>query len=172
MENENSKEGLIILWMGNKFFGDDVGGSIVAEKLRDILQGQININVEETNWGGFRIIDLLSGYDNAIIVDAIKTATNPAGYIHKLNYKDFIHSIRMVSFHDVNFATAIKFAKQLDIPMPKYISIFAIEVEETGEFSDKLTPGVKAAIDNCIQMIMEEIREMNRSEINHHIEIL
>jgi len=172
MQQEISKEDLIILGMGNKFFGDDGVGIIIAEKVGDILKDQNNITVEETNWGGFRIIDLLSGYDSAIVVDALKTGEKPAGYIHKLDYKDFVHSVRMVSFHDVNFATAVEFAKEIGRPMPENITVFAIEVEETDHFSETLTPKVEEAIDTCIQMIMEEIKEKIQLEINHHTEIV
>ncbi len=78
MQQETSKEDLIILGMGNKFFGDDGVGIIIAEKLSEILKDQNNITVEETNWGGFRIIDLLSGYKIAIVVDALKTGKETA----------------------------------------------------------------------------------------------
>jgi hydrogenase maturation protease len=172
MQQEIPKENLIILGMGNKFFGDDGVGIIIAEKLSEILKDQNNITVEETNWGGFRIIDLLSGYKNAIVVDALKTGKKPAGYIHKLDYKDFIHSVRMVSFHDVNFATAVEFAKEIGRAMPENIKVFAIEVEETDHFSETLTPKVKEAIDTCIQMIMEEIKEKIQLKIIHDIEIV
>ena len=171
MQHEISKADLIILGMGNKFFGDDGVGIIIAEKLSEILKDQKNIAVEETNWGGFRIIDLLSGYKNAIVVDALKTGKMPVGYIHNLDYKDLIHSVRMVSFHDVNFATAVEFAKEIGRPMPENITVFAIEVEETDHFSETLTPKVMEAIDICIQMIMEEIKEKFQLETMHDIEI-
>ena len=172
MQHETSKEDLIILGMGNKFFGDDGVGIIIAEKLSDTLKNHQNITVEETNWGGFRIIDLLSGYKNAIVVDALKTGNKPAGHIHKLDYKDFVHSVRMVSFHDVNFATAVEFAKEIGRPMPDNISVFAIEVEETDHFSETLTPKVEEAIDTCIRKIMEEIKEKFQLEVNHQTEIV
>ena len=47
---------IIILGMGNTFFGDDGVGIVIAEKLKIILAENENITVEETNWGGFRII--------------------------------------------------------------------------------------------------------------------
>jgi hydrogenase maturation protease len=172
MQHEKSKEDLIILGMGNKFFGDDGVGIIIAEKLSHTLKDQNNITVEETNWGGFRIIDLLSGYKNAIVVDALKTGKEPAGYIHKLDYKDFVHSVRMVSFHDVNFATAVEFAKEIGRAMPENIIVFAIEVEETSYFTETLTPKVEEAIDVCIQMIMKEIKEKLQLEINHQTEFV
>jgi hydrogenase maturation protease len=172
MQHEISKEDLIILGMGNKFFGDDGVGIIIAEKLSDTFKDQKNIAVEETNWGGFRIIDLLSGYKSAIVIDALKTGKKPAGHIHKLDYKNFVHSVRMVSFHDVNFATAVEFAKEIGRTMPENITVFAIEVEATDHFSETLTPKVEEAIDTCIQMIMEEINGKFQLNISHQTEIV
>lgn len=164
MQTKTHKTDLIILGMGNKFFGDDGAGIIVAEKLRDILKNEDSITIEDTNWGGFRIIDILSGFKNAIVVDTLITGHNPAGYIYKLDYKDFIHSVRMVSFHDVNFATAVELARELEIPMPENISVFAIEAEKTDTFSEELTPVVSKAIDNCVQMVLNEIE--NNQQLN------
>jgi hydrogenase maturation protease len=160
---------IIILGMGNKFFGDDGVGIVIAEKLKDLLAENNNINVEETNWGGFRIIDLLSGYKTAIIIDALRTKTQPAGFIHKLNYKDLIHSVRMVSFHDINFATAVELAKEVNIPMPEDIQVFAIEINEADHFSEELSVEVNVSVDKCINMILDKLSERSGVNINQKI---
>jgi hydrogenase maturation protease len=159
MDGINKGE-ILILGMGNKFFGDDGVGIVVAEKLESILADNDIIDVEETNWGGLRIIDLLSGYKTAIVIDALRTGTKPAGYIHTLDYTNLIHSVRMVSFHDVNFATAVELARELSIPMPENISVYAIEINESECFSEELTKEVSIAVDNCIQMVIDEIGEV------------
>ena len=157
---------LIILGMGNKFFGDDGVGIIIAEKLKSIFAENDKITIEETNWGGLRIIDLLSGYRTAIVIDALLTGVRPAGFIHKLDYKDLIHSVRMVSFHDVNFATAVELARELKIPMPENISVYAIEINEADHFCESLTDEVSNAVDKCIHMILNEIYKKFEIEID------
>jgi hydrogenase maturation protease len=165
---EGTKKGeIIILGMGNKLFGDDGVGIVIAEKLKVFLADIPQIKVEGTNWGGFRIIDLLSGYKTAIIIDALRTGKEPAGFIHKLDYKDLIHSVRMVSFHDVNFATAVEFARQINIPMPEDISVYAVEINEADYFSEELTKEVDATVDVCIQKILNEINERYGIETNY-----
>jgi hydrogenase maturation protease len=160
---------IIILGMGNNFFGDDGVGIVIAEKLKNLLAENDIINVEETNWGGFRIIDLLSGYKTAIVVDALRTGTRRAGFIHKLNYKDLIHSVRMVSFHDINFATAVELAKEVNIPMPEDIQIYAIEINEADHFSEELSVEVSVSVDKCINMILDELSERSGVNINQKI---
>jgi hydrogenase maturation protease len=160
---------IIVLGMGNKFFGDDGVGIVIAEKLKELFADVPQITIEETNWGGFRIIDLLSGYKSAIIIDALRTGTQPAGFIHKLNYKDLIHSVRMVSFHDINFATAVELAKEVNIPMPEDIQVFAIEINEADHFSEELSVEVNVSVDKCINMILDELSERSGVNINQKI---
>lgn len=151
---ENS---LIILGMGNKLLGDDGVGVLIAEKLKEILKHDNSITIDETNWGGFRVIDLLSGFEKAIIIDAVKTGGKQPGFIHKFKYTDLIHSVRMVSFHDINFATAVEFAKKLEIPMPADITVYAVEVEETETITEELTPNVEKSIDDCVRRIIQNL---------------
>ena len=154
---------LIILGMGNELFGDDGAGVLVARKLQKILKDQKEITIESTNWGGFRIIDLLSGYKNAIVVDSLKTGMQPVGYIHKLDYRCLINSVRMISFHDINFATAVEFAKQMKIPMPETISVYAIEVKETETMTEIITNEVKDAVEKCVYQILDEVNQTIKS---------
>ena len=165
----NSAE-LIILGMGNKLFGDDGIGIVIAQKLKEYFKGVDSIYVEESNWGGFRIIDLLSGYKNAIVVDAIQTGKHfSPGYIHQFNYTDLIHSTRMVSFHDINFATAVEFAKQLDIPMPQNIIIYAIEVTEINTLTELISPKVYNSINDCINKVLTDINDLMSIEVQQKV---
>jgi len=102
----------------------------------------------------------LSGYDAAIVVDAIQTGQKPAGAIYHLQPENLLNSVRMVSFHDINFVTALEFARQMDIPMPDYISIYAIEVAETELISEEMTPAVTSAVQQCARKIVSEIENM------------
>jgi hydrogenase maturation protease len=168
MDGINKGE-IIILGMGNKFFGDDGVGIIIAERLKEILKDIPEVTVEETNWGGLRIIDLLSGYKSAIIIDALKTGKQSAGYIHKLDYKDLIHSVRMISFHDVNFATAVELAKELSIPMPGDITVYAVEINQSDYFIEELSEEVNAAVDKCVQLIFDEVNTRYEIEPDHQV---
>lgn len=145
--------------MGNTLLSDDGVGIAVADRLAEIFKNNPDVDVAETSWGGFRIIDLLTGYDRAIIIDAIRTGENPVGSITKLSASEMVHSVRMVSFHDINFATALEFAKELGIPMPHEISVYAIEVQELNLISEKISPKVRTAIDKCVKEVAQEIKE-------------
>ncbi|HJY64208.1 MAG TPA: hydrogenase maturation protease [Ignavibacteria bacterium] len=151
---------LIILGMGNTLLGDDGVGIYVVQELRNRCSAVEGIDFEYVSWGGFRIIDVLQNYKNAIVIDAINTNEKPEGYIHVLSHEELLHSIRMVSFHDVNFATAIEFASMLNIPMPNKIFVYGIEVRNIETFTEGLTPTAQKAADECIGMVMKRIESI------------
>jgi hydrogenase maturation protease len=147
----------LILGMGNRLFGDDGVGIEIAERLQDLLSESEYVKIETTNWGGFRIIDLLTGYKSAIIIDSINTGMKPVGFIHKWDYTDLINSVRMISFHDINFATAVSFAKKLEIPMPEKIIVYGIEINQTNNFSEGLSDVIKQSSVRCVDLILNNL---------------
>lgn len=150
---------LIILGLGNKILGDDGAGILVAEKLKKRLQNIPQIKVHTTSLGGLRIIDLIKDYNSAIIIDTIKSGLKPAGHIYMFSHKNFINSLKMVSYHNINFCTAIEFAKLMNIQMPQAILIYAIEAKETDVFTYNISCEVKTAIDICTEKIISFIEK-------------
>lgn len=143
--------------MGNKLFGDDGAGILTAEILSEHLADQKQIKIETSSWGGFRIIDLFEGFNSAIVIDTIQTGKKPIGFIHQFNQNDLINSVRMVSFHDINFATSIELAKALDIKMPEEITVYAIEIINTTCFSDEISTTVMHAVNKCVNRVLRKL---------------
>jgi hydrogenase maturation protease len=147
----------IVLGLGNPILRDDGVGNRVALELEDKLAQRQDITVMETSMSGLSLIDLLAGYDKAIIIDAIQTAAGKAGQIYRLTPDAFNNTRHASSPHDVNFATALELGNRLGMAMPKQILIYAIEVADTTTFSEKCTPAVSRAIPACIKMITKEL---------------
>ena len=148
----------LVLGLGNPILSDDGAGFYVAEKLKGRLN-HTDITVEQASAGGLAILDLLSGYDKAIIIDAIKTQKGEAGQIYLLKLEDFINTWHTGSPHDTDFYTALALGKALDMPLPADIDIFAIEVEDVTTFSEKCTPKVNEAIQKVIEMVALELSQ-------------
>jgi len=122
------------------------------------LKNLPDIDFKETSWGGFRIIDLMRGYDNVIIVDSIKTGKSNPGHIHHLKTSDLLHSLRLNSYHDINFITAIKLAETLNEKMPSDIDILAIEVQHNFTIIEKLSDEIKICIIKCSCIILNLLK--------------
>ncbi len=146
----------LILGLGNSILSDDGVGPQVAKELEGRLDPQ-EVTVLEGSLGGLSLLDLLAGYDRAIIIDAIETIGGKAGQIYCLDVAALDATRHVASPHDVNFATALELGKKLGIALPQKIDIFAVEVTDTGTFGEKCTPEVQKAIPHCVEMIIREL---------------
>jgi hydrogenase maturation protease len=153
----DGKTKTLILGLGNSLLSDDGVGLIIAAELKSRLE-QSDITVMETSVAGLSLVDLLVGYDRAIIIDAIQTSDGKPGQIYRLAPEAFDTTRRTISPHDVNFTTALEFGKKVGLPLPQEIIIFAIEASDVNTFSEECTPQVTQAIPTCVDMVLQELK--------------
>ena len=116
-----------------------------------------DLTLVESSASGLSLLDLITGYDKLIIIDAIKTEGGEAGKIYRLG-EDNLGAIRhSASPHDVNLATALELGRKLGAALPQQIIIFAIEVVDVTTFSEKCTPEVEKAIPLAAGMMALEL---------------
>jgi hydrogenase maturation protease len=152
----DGKTKTLILGLGNSLLCDDGVGIYVASELKNRVD-RPEITVMETGVAGLSLLDLLVGYDRAIIVDAIQTVGGKAGQIYRLEPKAFDTALHTASAHGIDFTTALEFGKKLGLPLPQEIVIFAIEASNVSTFSEECTPEVKSAIPACVKMVLQEL---------------
>jgi len=143
--------------MGNSLLCDDGVGLYVATELKNRLN-EPDITIMETGVAGLSLLDLLVGYDRAIIIDAIQTVGGKAGQIYRLGPGAFDATRRTATSHDVDFTTALEFGKKAGLALPQEIVIFAIEASDVSTFNEECTPEVKQAIPACVEMVLQEIK--------------
>jgi len=144
--------------MGNTLLNDDAIGIITVRYLFSHLRDSGNIEFKESSWGGFNIIDLIKDYDYLIVIDSIKTGSALLGHIHKLKSTDLLPTLRLNSYHDINFITAIKLAESLNIKIPSDIDIFAVEVENNYTIIEDLSKEVRKSIHKCSRLIIDLLK--------------
>ena len=143
--------------MGNPILTDDGVGFHVAKQLKSILDDQ-QVTVTEESISGLNLLELLIDYDKVIIIDAIQTSGGTAGHIYRLEPGSFNYSLHSSSPHDVNLATALELGRQLKLPLPQDIVIYAIEAADVNTFSEKCTTEVQQVINQCVDMVVHELR--------------
>jgi hydrogenase maturation protease len=136
---------------------DDGAGLRVAEALKSRLD-QPEVTVVETSMAGLSFLDLLAGYDKAIIIDAIQTEGGKGGQIYRLDSEALGLTRHAAAPHDMDFATALELGKRLGMTLPQQVIIFAIEVADASTFSEECTPEVRRAIPVCVEMIIRELK--------------
>lgn len=145
----------LVLGLGNPFRCDDGIGNKVAQA----LQGRVHdskVTVMETNADGLELLDLLPGYDRAIIIDAIQTPEGKAGQIYRLSKQELVSYNYTPTTHNVGIGTALQLGGKLGLTLPEEIVIFAIEVADTS-FSEDLTPKVEEAVPRVVDLTLQEI---------------
>ncbi len=154
----------LIIGLGNPILSDDGVGIYIARKLKGILNEQ-QATIIEASMAGLSLLDLLIGYDKVIIIDAIQSSGGKAGQIYRLGLESFSSSLHSSSPHDIDLTTAVKFGKQLQLPVPVDIIIFAIEAADIKTFSEECTPEVAQAIDKCAEMVVCELNATNNQTL-------
>ena len=152
----------LVLGLGNPILSDDAVGIRVVEELEGKVD-QKEVTLVETTVAGLDLLGFLTGYDRAIIIDAIQTVGGQAGRIYRLDPEALDFTRHAASPHDVNLATALELGKRLELSLPQQIIIFAIEVADASTFSEECTPEVRRAIPACVEMIIQEINGEPRS---------
>jgi hydrogenase maturation protease len=151
----------IILGVGNQILGDDGVGVHVANELRKHIQDP-NIIIDEAITGGMNLLDLLLGYNKAIIIDAVKSETGENGEVKRIPLSDF-STMHSCNPHDVSLSEAIEMAKKVgETKIPKEIIVIGIMMKQIPcEFGDKLSKNIAMAVPKAVEMTLNEIKISN-----------
>ncbi len=137
----------VVLGIGNPFMADDSVGIRVAEALDGVVDTKILTTTD------FNIIDAVLGYERAIIVDGVKTGSEP-GTIIEMSRDQIFSSYRFSGTHNLSLATSLQIGYNIfGEEMPKDIKIVGVEVEDIENFGKGCTPKVEAAIAPAIGMV-------------------
>jgi len=158
MSTREAAERIVVVGLGNPVLTDDAVGLEAARLLAERLAAA-PVDVIQASWGGMRFIDLLAGYDRAIIVDAIEWRHGPPGTIYRLTSDQAIPTLRAVSFHDMSLGSALALGRALDIPLPEEVVFFAVEALETRTFSEHMSPAVEAALPEVVRRVEAQLMQ-------------
>ncbi|MBN2056689.1 hydrogenase maturation protease [bacterium] len=148
MARDSGDGGLVVLGLGNPIITDDAVGLRVVEQVQELLLRDPVPGVEIllSTRAGFELIDLLTGFRHAVIVDCLNLPHSTPGRIRHLQLDDLVGCTRLNCIHEINIGTAFELARQLDIAMPHAVDIFAVEVADTVTLSETMTPAVEAVV--------------------------
>lgn len=143
----------LILGVGNPILTDDGVGIKIARKLKE---GNARLKVIETSEAGIALLDLIAGYDKLIIIDSIKTEQGKPGQVYKLGLEDLKPAMDFSSSHGIDIATALKLGQRLGYRMPKYISLYAVEIRDNTTFGEKCTQEIEERMPFITKQIIDK----------------
>ncbi len=145
----------LVLGLGNPLLGDDAIGLEVAKLARERLAVREDVDVQEEEAGGLRLMERMSGYQRVVVVDAIVSGGVP-GTIRRMG-SDEAPTQRTAIAHGIDLPRALALGRSLGLPMPETVRIVAIEAESVLEFRHDMTPAVAASLEAAVAAVIEEV---------------
>ncbi|MGD2036177.1 MAG: hydrogenase maturation protease [Bacteroidales bacterium] len=129
---------VLILGLGNEILADDgIGIKLINELKKKCFPSDIDFSTAAC--GGLEIVEMMDGYREVIIIDAIKTKGGIPGRVYHMIPSQLKQSSHASNFHDVSFQTAMKFGREAGIGIPDKVDIIAIEIVEDMLFSNRFS---------------------------------
>jgi hydrogenase maturation protease len=147
----------LIVGLGNPILTDDgIGIHVVREVASHSLPKDVTCT--EASLGGLRLLEILSGYERVILVDAIQTVNGKPGDIHRLSADDLRASLHAGSTHDLSLPGALRLGRSMGMALPddQNILILAVEVVDVLTFGEECTPEVAEAIPRIARAVLTE----------------
>jgi hydrogenase maturation protease len=151
----------IIIGMGNPILTDDAIGVLVAREVARRIPADAAIDVlDEVGVGGIHLMELMVGYDRAVLIDALMSGAEP-GTVRRFTVAELprANTLNTASAHDVDLPTALTTGRDLGAHLPpnEAITIIGVEVEEVRIFGEAPTPSVAAALPEAAAKVLESI---------------
>ena len=149
----------IVLGVGNLILGDDGVGIHVVNEVKKQIKNP-DITIDEAITGGMNLLDLLLGYDKAVIVDAVKSDNSEHGEVKRIPLSDF-NTMHSCNPHDVSLIEAIEMAKKMgEEKIPKEIIIIGVMMKQIPcEFGEELSKKIQAAVPKAVELTLNEIKK-------------
>jgi len=154
----------VVIGLGNPILTDDSVGIRVSRVIGDLLSQQPEtaessdtIEIKEVYAGGIRLMDAMTGYDRACIVDAMVTGRFRPGEVSEFRLEDLCSTRNISCTHDTNLSTALEFGRMLGLHLPTTIKIWGIEACDVTSFGEQLTAGIEHAVPVAVSAILSAL---------------
>jgi hydrogenase maturation protease len=150
-----------IIGLGNPILRDDGAGIRAASILKQRLEAdrcEDLVDIQESEVGGFALLELMSGWDRVFLVDSIQFRGVGSGTVVRLEPHDFGTSARLKSIHEIDLPTVLELGRKIGLEMPKEVLIFGIQAEDAQTFGENLSPAVSRGTCEAVELILAELR--------------
>jgi hydrogenase maturation protease len=153
----------LLLGLGNELCSDDAIGLLVVRQLRRVAESADDalphpFDIRETTGAGLALLDELTGYEEAILVDAVRTGHAPAGHVHLLDGRE-LPRVTLASPHFLGVGETLVLGHALGLPMPARVRVVAIEVDDPYTIGTRLSPPLAAALPDIVRTVARLLRE-------------
>jgi hydrogenase maturation protease len=144
----------LVLGLGNELAADDAVGVLVARAVRERIADAAD--VVESSASGMALIEILHGYDRAIVIDSIRTGRNPPGTITELGLEQ-IGRVVAPSLHQAGLPEMAAVAERLGLGFPSETRVLAVEVLDPYTLGRAMSTPVAAAVDALARTVCNRV---------------
>jgi hydrogenase maturation protease len=145
----------LILGLGNPILSDDAAGLQAARLLHELIGGQ-DVDLVEEAVAGMRTVQLLSGYDRAVVIDVVQDEAR-VGEVWRLDPDDLEGGSSAAPSHGIGLGQALRLGQLMDLPMPEQVLIYGIAAADTTTFGERLTPKLEEALPTIVRRIAADL---------------
>ena len=146
----------IVIGIGNELCADDGVGQAVVRQLQ--AEGVAGAVAVAAGCPGLGLLDLLAGYDRAILVDAVVSGA-PPGTVHRFGLGDLPdRSLLPLSLHGLNAIDALALGQVVSPEaLPREVIIVGVEIADRTPFREGLSPAVAAAVGSAADAVKKAV---------------
>lgn len=154
---------ILIAGVGNIFFGDDAFGCEVISRMRNEVFPP-DVRVEDYGIRGTHLaFELMSGYDGAILIDAVPKGGEP-GTLYVIE-PDIANAGGVADAHSMDLGTVFAFMRTLEGKIPRTL-ILGCEPQSPGEGMG-LSEVVDQAVGKAIPLVHEVLGKYFSGAVAH-----
>jgi hydrogenase maturation protease len=169
--NDPIPDRTLVIGLGNPILGDDGVGWRVVQEVESRLteKGSTKspqLEFEYLSLGGLSLMERMVGYRDVLVVDSIVAGQNPMGTIYSLPLRGLpnFSSGHTTAVHDTSLQTALDVGRKLDLKLPEDVWVVAVEAQNVYDFSEDLSPPIKAAVNPAAELIVGMLEKGVREE--------
>jgi len=147
----------LILGLGNPILSDDAAGLQAARQLYELIGGE-DVDLVEAAVAGMQTVQLLSGYDRAVVIDVVQDETR-VGEVWRLDSDD-LETGSSTSSHGIGLGQALRLARLMGLLVPEQVLIYAIAAADTCTFGESLTPQLGQALPAIVRRIAADLARL------------
>lgn len=146
---------IVILGVGNLLLSDEGVGVHVANKLME-MDLPAGVEVIEGGTDGFRLMNVVTGADRLIVVDAVK-GESPPGSIYRFDINDVPSSpdAYKTSVHQIGILEVVHLSEL--VGQTPETTVIGVEPKSM-EMGMELSPEIQEKIPRIIELVLEEVK--------------
>ncbi len=158
----------LVIGLGNPILGDDGVGWVIAEKVREALDGRSlqGVKVDFASLGGLSLMERLTDTERVILIDSMFTGQKPIGSVSRFMLSELpdMNAGHSASAHDTSLRNALKVGRSMNIKLPEDddVLIVAIEAEDVYDFSQELSKPVAEAVPLAVKIVLDLLKMPNQ----------